>query len=101
MLACQGSGSILCKNTFAYLTWKEAFGSPSIKNINHPSGESASLAPLSVEGWDNGLHEISKLSSETILSAKNAESLLQAIGDILVLVIAGAEDSQYLIPEVS
>ena len=33
------------------------------------------------------------MSSETILSAKNAESLLQAVGDIPVLVIAGAEDS--------
>ncbi|KAL3005193.1 hypothetical protein AAZX31_08G206700 [Glycine max] len=50
-------------------------------------------APLSVEGWDEALHEIGKLSSETILSAKNAESLLQAVGDIPVLVIAGAEDS--------
>jgi len=33
------------------------------------------------------------LSSETILSTKNAESLLQAVGDIPVLVIAGSEDS--------
>ncbi|XP_058728929.1 uncharacterized protein LOC131601178 [Vicia villosa] len=50
-------------------------------------------APLSVEGWDEAVHEIGKLSSETILSAKNAESLLQAVEDIPVLVIAGAEDS--------
>ncbi|KAK7271153.1 hypothetical protein RJT34_26809 [Clitoria ternatea] len=50
-------------------------------------------APLYVEGWDEALHEIGKLSSETILSAKNAESLLQAVKDIPVLVIAGAEDS--------
>ncbi|XP_027344805.1 uncharacterized protein LOC113857205 isoform X2 [Abrus precatorius] len=50
-------------------------------------------APLSVEGWDEALHEIGKLSSETILSDKNAESLLQAVEDIPVLVIAGAEDS--------
>ncbi|CAJ1951231.1 unnamed protein product [Sphenostylis stenocarpa] len=50
-------------------------------------------APLSVEGWDEALHEIGKLSSETILSTKNAESLLQAVGDIPVLVIAGSEDS--------
>lgn len=49
-------------------------------------------APLSVEGWDEALHEIGKLSSETILSAKNAESLLQAVENIPVLVIAGAED---------
>ncbi|XP_027340375.1 uncharacterized protein LOC113853885 isoform X2 [Abrus precatorius] len=50
-------------------------------------------APLYVEGWDEALHEIGKLSSETILSAKNEESLLQAVKDIPVLVIAGAEDS--------
>lgn len=50
-------------------------------------------APLSVEGWDEAVHEIGKLSSETILSTKNAESLLQAVEDIPVLVIAGAEDS--------
>jgi predicted esterase len=50
-------------------------------------------APLSVQGWDEAVHEIGKLSSETILSAKNAESLLQAVEDIPVLVIAGAEDS--------
>ncbi|KEH28729.1 putative haloalkane dehalogenase [Medicago truncatula] len=50
-------------------------------------------APLSVEGWDEAVHEIGKLSSETILAAKNAESLLQAVEDIPVLVIAGAEDS--------
>ncbi|KAJ1429107.1 Epoxide hydrolase-like [Sesbania bispinosa] len=50
-------------------------------------------APLFVEGWDEAVHEIGKLSSEIILSAKNAESLLQAVEDIPVLVIAGAEDS--------
>ncbi|KAL2332432.1 hypothetical protein Fmac_020013 [Flemingia macrophylla] len=50
-------------------------------------------APLYVEGWDEALHEIGKLSSETILSAKDADSLLQAVKDIPVLVIAGAEDS--------
>ncbi|XP_054781720.1 uncharacterized protein LOC129288929 isoform X2 [Prosopis cineraria] len=50
-------------------------------------------APLYVEGWDEALHEIGKLSSETIHSAKDTESLLQAVGDVPVLVIAGAEDS--------
>ncbi|XP_019458496.1 PREDICTED: uncharacterized protein LOC109358620 isoform X1 [Lupinus angustifolius] len=50
-------------------------------------------APLFVEGWDEALHEIGKLSSETILSVKNAESLLQAVEDIPMLVIAGVEDS--------
>jgi len=33
------------------------------------------------------------LSSENILSAKNAESLLQDVKEISLLVIAGAEDS--------
>lgn len=50
-------------------------------------------APLYAEGWDEALHEICKLSSETIVSAKNADTLLQAVEDIPVLVIAGAEDS--------
>ncbi|XP_028756189.1 uncharacterized protein LOC114715481 [Neltuma alba] len=50
-------------------------------------------APLRVEGWDEALHEIGKLSSETILSTKNAESLLQSVEHMPVLVIAGAEDS--------
>ncbi|KAK7281342.1 hypothetical protein RIF29_09233 [Crotalaria pallida] len=34
------------------------------------------VAPLFVEGWDEALHKIGKLSSETILSLKNAESRL-------------------------
>ncbi|KAI4355704.1 hypothetical protein L6164_004453 [Bauhinia variegata] len=50
-------------------------------------------APLFVEGWDEALHEIGKLSYETVLSAKNAESLLEAVEDMPVLIIAGAEDS--------
>ncbi|KAJ7962908.1 Alpha/beta hydrolase-like [Quillaja saponaria] len=50
-------------------------------------------APLYAEGWDEALHEIGKLSSEIILSVQNAESLLKAVEDIPVLVIAGAEDA--------
>ncbi|KAE9467768.1 hypothetical protein C3L33_00309, partial [Rhododendron williamsianum] len=50
-------------------------------------------APLCVEGWDEALHEIGKLSSETVLSPQNAATLLQAIKDLPVLVIAGAEDA--------
>ncbi|KAM1132214.1 hypothetical protein FF1_046633 [Malus domestica] len=50
-------------------------------------------APLCVEGWDEALHEIGRLSYETLLSPKNAESLLKAVEDMPVLVIAGAEDS--------
>ncbi|KAI7985566.1 putative hydrolase YugF [Camellia lanceoleosa] len=49
-------------------------------------------APLCVEGWDEALHEIGKLSFESVLSRQNATSLLQAIKDLPVLVIAGAED---------
>ncbi|XP_057504521.1 uncharacterized protein LOC130788015 [Actinidia eriantha] len=50
-------------------------------------------APLCVEGWDEALHEIGKLSFETVLSPQNAAALLQAIEDLPVLVIAGAEDA--------
>ena len=50
-------------------------------------------APLCVEGWDEALHEIGRLSYETLLSPKNAESLLKAVEDMPVLVIAGVEDS--------
>lgn len=46
-----------------------------------------------MEGWDEALHEIGKLSCETILSAPNATSLLQAVEDLPVLVIVGAEDA--------
>ncbi|CAN6570608.1 unnamed protein product [Malus baccata var. baccata] len=50
-------------------------------------------APLCLEGWDEALHEIGRLSYETLLSPKNAESLLKAVEDMPVLVIAGAEDA--------
>lgn len=50
-------------------------------------------APLCVEGWDEALHEIGKLSFETVLSPQNAASLLQSVKDLPVLVIAGAEDA--------
>ncbi|KAK8664206.1 hypothetical protein V6N13_084004 [Hibiscus sabdariffa] len=50
-------------------------------------------APLCVEGWDEALHEIGRLSHETILSPQNATSLLKAIEEMPVLVIAGAEDA--------
>lgn len=50
-------------------------------------------APLCVEGWEDALHEIGKLSFETVLSLQNASSLLKAIEELPVLVIAGAEDA--------
>lgn len=50
-------------------------------------------APLFVEGWDEALHEIGKLSYEFVLSPQHAAGLLEAVEDIPVLVIAGAEDA--------
>ncbi|KAE8705115.1 Alpha/beta-hydrolase domain-containing protein isoform 2 [Hibiscus syriacus] len=50
-------------------------------------------APLCVEGWDEALHEIGRLSHETILSPQYATSLLKSIEEMPVLVIAGAEDA--------
>lgn len=50
-------------------------------------------APLYVEGWDEALHEIGRLSYETVLSSQNATSLLKAVDDLPILVIAGAEDA--------
>ncbi|KAL8138807.1 hypothetical protein V2J09_004808 [Rumex salicifolius] len=49
-------------------------------------------APLYVEGWDDALYEISKLSCETVLSPQAATSLLKAVEQLPVLVIGGAED---------
>lgn len=46
-----------------------------------------------MEGWDEALHEIGRLSHETVLTAQNAESLLKAVQDMPVLIIAGAEDA--------
>ncbi|KFK42427.1 hypothetical protein AALP_AA2G254700 [Arabis alpina] len=50
-------------------------------------------APLHVEGWDEALHEIGRLSSEMVLPSQNALSLLKAVEDLPVLVVAGAEDA--------
>lgn len=49
-------------------------------------------APLNVEGWEEALHEIGKLSYETVLTPKNEELLLKAVEKLPVLVIAGADD---------
>ncbi|KAF6147817.1 hypothetical protein GIB67_014397 [Kingdonia uniflora] len=51
--------------------------------------------PLCVEGWDEALHEIGKLSSETFLSTQKVVILLKSLEDlpVLVLVVAGAEDA--------
>ncbi|XP_031472955.1 uncharacterized protein LOC116245632 [Nymphaea colorata] len=50
-------------------------------------------APLCVEGWDEALQEIGKLSFASVLSPQNASLLLEAVGDLPVLVVAGAEDA--------
>ncbi|KAI3684277.1 hypothetical protein L6452_33498 [Arctium lappa] len=50
-------------------------------------------APLCVEGWDDALYEIGKLSSDTVLSEQNAALLVQEVEDTPVMVIAGAEDA--------
>ncbi|KAH6757264.1 hypothetical protein C2S51_038878 [Perilla frutescens var. frutescens] len=49
-------------------------------------------APLHVEGWDEALHEIGKLSYETVLPPQTAALILKAVETLPVLVIAGAED---------
>ncbi|GMH14275.1 hypothetical protein Nepgr_016116 [Nepenthes gracilis] len=49
--------------------------------------------PLCVEGWDEALQEIGKLSCETVLSPQNAASLLKSVEHLPVLVITGAEDA--------
>eukprot|EP00268_Persea_americana_P039340 TRINITY_DN38943_c0_g1_i2.p1 TRINITY_DN38943_c0_g1~~TRINITY_DN38943_c0_g1_i2.p1 ORF type:complete len:656 (+),score=103.05 TRINITY_DN38943_c0_g1_i2:343-2310(+) len=50
-------------------------------------------APLCVEGWDEALHEIGRLSFATVLSSQNATALLKSVEDLPVLVVAGAEDA--------
>lgn len=50
-------------------------------------------APLCVEGWDEALHEIGRLSHETILPPQCEAALLKAVENLPVLVIAGAEDA--------
>ncbi|KAL8056205.1 hypothetical protein ABFX02_04G104300 [Erythranthe guttata] len=49
-------------------------------------------APLHVEGWDEALDEIGKLSHETVLTPQSAALMLTAVETLPVLVIAGAED---------
>lgn len=48
---------------------------------------------MHVEGWDEALHEIGKLSCETVLPPQTAASMLQAVEALPVLVIAGSEDA--------
>lgn len=47
---------------------------------------------MHVEGWDEALHEIGKLSNETVLSSQDAALMLKAVETLPILVIAGAED---------
>ncbi|KAL0562030.1 hypothetical protein IC582_002478 [Cucumis melo] len=48
---------------------------------------------LCVEGWDEALHEIARLSYETVLSPQNAEALLKSLEEMPVLVVGGVEDA--------
>lgn len=50
-------------------------------------------APLCVEGWDESLYEIGRLSSDTVLSEQNASLLVKGVEDTPIMVIAGAEDA--------
>nr|CAB3477759.1 unnamed protein product [Digitaria exilis] len=50
-------------------------------------------APLFVEGWDEALHEVGRLSFSTVLSSKRAADLLRSMEDLPVLVVAGSEDA--------
>eukprot|EP01018_Ginkgo_biloba_P021043 Gb_13616 [translate_table: standard] len=49
-------------------------------------------APLRVEGWDNALAEVSRLSIGNMLSSNNASELFKALQGLPVLIAAGAED---------
>lgn len=46
-----------------------------------------------MEGWDEALHEIGKLSGETIIPSERASSLVKAVQDLPILVVTGAEDA--------
>ena len=48
-------------------------------------------APLYVEGWDEALHEVGRLSFSTVLSSKRATELLRSVEDLPVLVVGGSE----------
>ncbi|CAA6660810.1 unnamed protein product [Spirodela intermedia] len=50
-------------------------------------------APLYVEGWEEALHEIGRLSFSTVLSPQDASSLLESVKDLPVLVVTGADDA--------
>ncbi|KAJ6822254.1 uncharacterized protein M6B38_388465 [Iris pallida] len=49
--------------------------------------------PLYVEGWDEALHEIGRLSFATVLTPQTAVELLKSVEDLPVLVVAGADDA--------
>ncbi|KAK1259202.1 hypothetical protein QJS04_geneDACA005576 [Acorus gramineus] len=55
--------------------------------------ENVKSAPLCVEGWDEALHEIGRLSFANILSSQNAAALLKSVEQLPVLVVAGAENT--------
>ena len=48
--------------------------------------------PLRVEGWEEALHEIGRLSFAMVLSPQDAAALLKSVEHVPVLVVGGAED---------
>ena len=46
-----------------------------------------------MEGWDEALHEIARLSYETLLSPQNVEALVKSVEEMPVLVVGGVEDA--------
>ncbi|XP_023004191.1 uncharacterized protein LOC111497593 [Cucurbita maxima] len=48
---------------------------------------------LCVEGWDEALHEIARLSYETLLTPQNVEALVKSVEEMPVLVVGGVEDA--------
>lgn len=61
--------------------------------IWYVSGSECKQKALCVEGWDEALHEIARLSYETVLSPQNAEALVKSLEEMPVLVVGGVEDA--------
>lgn len=65
----------------------------SLPLIWYVTGSEWKQKALCVEGWDEALHEIARLSYETVLSPQNAEALLKSLEEMPVLVVGGVEDA--------
>lgn len=58
-----------------------------------PEVQNVYKSPLRVEGWEEALHEIGRLSFAMVLSPQDAAALLKSVEDVPILVVAGAEDA--------